>query len=84
MNGFDVAAQIMQHHKNVKVIILTMYNDRKFVEDCQKMGVQGYILKNSGVDEVIMAIEAVVDNKKYYDPKLTKKTTTNQHTDDFS
>jgi DNA-binding NarL/FixJ family response regulator len=83
LNGLDVAAQIMQHHQSVKVIILTMYNDRKFVEDCQKMGVQGYILKNSGVDEVIMAIEAVVANKKYYDPKLTKSTTANQHTDDF-
>lgn len=83
LNGLDVAAQIMQHHQSVKVIILTMYNDRKFVEDCQKMGVQGYILKNSGVEEVIMAIDSVVANKKYYDSKLTKSTTSNQHTDDF-
>ncbi len=82
LNGLEVAAQIMQHHKNVKVIILTMYNDRKFVEDCQKMGVQGYILKNSGVDEVILAIESVVAGKKYYDPKLTKSTVSNQHEDD--
>lgn len=83
LNGLEVAAQIMQHHPILKVIILTMYNDRKFVEDCQKMGVQGYILKNSGVDEVIMAIESVMSDKKYYDPKLTKSTTNNQHTDDF-
>ncbi|GGD53563.1 oxygen regulatory protein NreC [Emticicia aquatilis] len=83
LNGLEVAAQIMQHHPSLKVIILTMYNDRKFVEDCQKMGVQGYILKNSGVDEVIMAIESVMSDKKYYDPKLTKSTTNNQHTDDF-
>ncbi len=82
LNGLEVAAQITQHHKNVKVIILTMYNDRKFVEDCQKMGVQGYILKNSGVDEVILAIESVVAGKKYYDPKLTKSTVSNQHEDD--
>jgi len=59
-----------------------MYSDRKFVEDCQKMGVQGYILKNSGVDEVLNAIEAVVEGKKYYDPKLTKSTTANMHADD--
>lgn len=82
LNGLEVAAQLIKDYEKVKIIILTMYSDRKFVEDCQKMGVQGYILKNSGVDEVLNAIEAVVENKKYYDPKLTKSTTVNMHGDD--
>lgn len=82
LNGLDVAAQIIKDYAKVKIIILTMYSDRKFVEDCQKMGVQGYILKNSGVDEVLNAIEAVVEGKKYYDPKLTKSTTAHMHADD--
>lgn len=82
-NGLDVAVQLIKSYPKVKIIVLTMYNDRKFVEDCQKMGVQGYILKNSGVDEVINAVETVVADKKYYDPKLTKTTKTNLHGDDF-
>jgi DNA-binding NarL/FixJ family response regulator len=82
LNGMDVAAQIVKDFTGVKIIMLTMYNDRKFVEDCQKMGVPGYILKNSGVDEVIEAINQVVLGKKYYDPKLNKSTTINQHEDD--
>jgi DNA-binding NarL/FixJ family response regulator len=82
LNGMDVALQIIKDFKDVKIIMLTMYNDRKFVEDCQKMGVNGYILKNSGVDEVIEAINQVVLGKKYYDPKLTKSTVVNQHEDD--
>ena len=59
-----------------------MYNDKKFVEDCQRMGVHGYVLKNSGVEEVLEAIERVSGGAKYYDPKLHKSTVANQHADD--
>ncbi len=59
-----------------------MYSDKKFVEDCLTMGVHGYILKNSGVEEVLAAIDAVMDGKKYYDPKIKKSTTENRHADD--
>lgn len=83
LNGLEVAMQLTKSFPAVKIIILTMYNDRKFVEDCQKMGVQGYVLKNSGVDEVIEAIQTVTAGKKYYDSKLSKSTNPNQHGDDF-
>jgi DNA-binding NarL/FixJ family response regulator len=82
-NGLDVAAQLLKQVPVLKIIVLTMYNDRKFVDDCKKMGVQGYILKNSGVDEVINAIETVRADKKYYDPKLTQSHKANLHADDF-
>jgi len=83
LNGLEAAAQIMKDFSTIQVIMLTMYNDKKFIEDCQKMGVQGYVLKNSGIDEVVEAINQVVAGKKYYDPKLTKSVAANQHGDDF-
>ena len=82
LNGLDAADKLLKNYPAVRIIMLTMYNDRKFVEDCQRMGVPGYILKNSGVDEVLNAIETVLAGKRYYDPKLTKSTTPNQHADD--
>ena len=82
-NGLDVAAELLKRAPSVRIIILTMYNDRKFVDDCKKMGVHGYILKNSGVDEVIAAIETVRADKKYYDPKLTQRASVSPHADDF-
>lgn len=82
LNGLEVAEKLLKSYPKVRIIMLTMYSDRKFVEDCQRMGVPGYILKNSGVDEVLSAIETVLAGKRYYDPKLTKSTTPNQHADD--
>ncbi|HEY0108520.1 MAG TPA: response regulator transcription factor [Fibrella sp.] len=81
-NGLEVAEKLLKSYPTVRIIMLTMYSDRKFVEDCQRLGVPGYILKNSGVDEVLNAIDTVLAGKRYYDPKLTKSTTPNQHADD--
>jgi DNA-binding NarL/FixJ family response regulator len=82
LNGLEVAEKLRKHNPDLRIIMLTMYSDRKFVEDCSRLGVPGYILKNSGVDEVLNAIETVLAGKRYYDPKLTKSTTPNQHADD--
>lgn len=83
-NGLEVANQLVKDFSHVKIIILTMYSDKKFVDDCTTMGVHGYILKNSGVEEVLAAIEAVIEGKKYYDSKLKKNLSENRHaTDDF-
>lgn len=82
LNGLEVAEKLRSSHPALRIIMLTMYSDRKFVDDCSRLGVPGYILKNSGVDEVLNAIETVLDGKKYYDPKLTKSTAPNQHADD--
>jgi DNA-binding NarL/FixJ family response regulator len=81
-NGLEVAQVLLKDFANLKIIMLTMYSDKKFVDDCMAMGVQGYILKNSGVEEVLAAIEAVVSNQKYFDPKLKKNNTENRHADD--
>ena len=81
-NGLEVAQVLLKDFANLKIIMLTMYSDKKFVDDCMAMGVQGYILKNSGVEEVLAAIEAVVSNQKYYDPKLKKNNIENRHADD--
>ena len=82
LNGLEAADKLLKSYPDVRIIMLTMYSDRKFVEDCQRLGVPGYILKNSGVDEVLNAIDTVLAGKRYYDPKLTRSTTPNQHADD--
>ena len=81
-NGLSIAAQVLKELPKTKVIMLTMYSDKKFVDDCQSMGVQGYILKNSGMEEVLAAIDAVILGKRYYDPKLQKANIDMRHAGD--
>lgn len=84
VNGLDVAAKVIQDLPKVKIIILTMYSDKKFVDDCLAMGVHGFVLKSSGVDVVLMAIETVLNNGQFYEPKMNPKNFDNRHaTDEF-
>lgn len=46
MDGVAATKQLLKAHKALKVLGLSMHNDRHFVSDMLKTGAQGYILKD--------------------------------------
>lgn len=73
-NGKDLAVIIKKDFPNVKIIILTMYDESQLVKEFQKIGVDGYILKNSTKNELLDGIRAVVNGQVFFDAKLSKNT----------
>lgn len=61
-NGLEVCQIIRERFRNIKVILLTMYNERKLIEESLRLGANGYILKNEGKEELIKAIRNVCQN----------------------
>ena len=60
MNGLDVIPFLKEDHQDLQIIIVTKYNDPKFVRECiQQHKVSGYILKTSGFRELIEALRYV-------------------------
>ncbi|KAB2968698.1 MAG: response regulator transcription factor [Zoogloea sp.] len=59
MSGIEVARQIQRRHPRVKVIALTGHSERPFVEEMMRAGALGYVLKSTGVDELLRALRAV-------------------------
>jgi DNA-binding NarL/FixJ family response regulator len=82
MTGMEVSKIIKKDFPELKIIIVTTYNEHRFVEEFQKIGVAGYLLKNSSKDELLQAIQAVLAGKQFFDPKLFLKNTPNLHSDD--
>jgi DNA-binding NarL/FixJ family response regulator len=70
-NGKDLAILIKKDFPNVKVIVLTMYDESALVKDFQKIGVDGYILKNSTKNELLQGIRVVLNGQVFFDPKLS-------------
>jgi len=60
MDGLDAFKAIKDWNGGLKVIVLTMYDDAKIVKKVLKSGVDGYILKQYGLDEVLNAIKEVL------------------------
>lgn len=71
MNGVDATLRIRKEVPEVKVIALSMHNDRKLVFDMLNAGASAYLLKHCAVDELGAAIAAVLRNHMYVSPEIT-------------
>ncbi|GAB4231992.1 MAG: response regulator transcription factor [Ekhidna sp.] len=67
MDGITCAKRIKSRYAKTKVIILTMYAQKSFVEEIIKIGIDGCLIKNNTGKELAEAIERVHSGKSYYD-----------------
>jgi len=71
MNGLEVIPILKEDYPHLQVIIVTKYNDPKFVREClQHHKVLGYILKTSGFQELIEALKNVSRGQSYISKNL--------------
>lgn len=73
LNGVEATRQIRAKHPEVKILVLTTYNDDEWVFDAIKAGASGYLLKDTPRDELIKAIKGTVSGKTYVDPSIAGK-----------
>lgn len=82
MNGFEATKRIKHAHKEIKVLILTMYEEEELVARCLDAGASGFILKDVPPSQLVYAIHEVEKGGRYLSPAaltkvvdhLTKKT----------
>jgi len=72
MSGIDVCKEVSAKHKAVKVIAISMFNEESFVSEILNNGAKGYVLKNTGRDELIKAINTVLEGKSYFSEDVTE------------
>ena len=65
MNGFETSKYLIDHHPQVKILILTMHTEEVFILNLMEMGVHGFLNKNAEPVEVEEALYSVVDKDFY-------------------
>ncbi len=71
MNGLEACRQIMEDNPAGKIIVLSMYAERRYVVEALKAGARGYIHKKSAFRMLVGAIRTVAESGGYLDPKIT-------------
>lgn len=66
VNGLVLAADLLAQYPGLPILLLSMYQDRAFIQRAYNLGVMGYLVKNSKRDELLSAIRAVGKKQKYY------------------
>lgn len=84
MDGIETAIKIRELYPNLKVLILTMYNNAEFIKRLNLAGADGFILKNTGREELMSALMAINGGKTYYGQEVTKTLLDSENTSDRS
>ena len=72
MNGFEVLERLQEGLSQVRVIMLSMHDAPGYVRRAIELGAAGYLLKSARRDEVLTAIDAVVEGGAYVQGELVQ------------
>jgi two-component system, NarL family, response regulator NreC len=72
LNGIEATRQIVRHHPDVRVLIVSMHSQEAYIIQALKAGAHGYLLKDSADTELIRAVTAVAAGKSFFSPAVAK------------
>ncbi|HOO84122.1 MAG TPA: response regulator transcription factor [Prolixibacteraceae bacterium] len=69
-NGIEASRYVVEKYPNTNIIALSMYCDEDFYSQMIGAGAKGFILKNSGMDDVEASIKHIMDGKNYFSQEI--------------
>jgi DNA-binding NarL/FixJ family response regulator len=72
LNGIEATKEISINSPQIKIVILSMHSDKRFVIEALKAGASGYILKDSAFEELTECIKQVINNKTFLSGKINE------------
>ena len=69
-SGIDATPEILQRSPDTKVLVLSMQDDPRYVEEAFSAGASGYVLKEAADAEVVQAVREVAAGRRYVNPQL--------------
>lgn len=73
LNGLEIARRVARACPSVRLLALTVHEDRAYVQQLLHAGGRGYLLKRSAADELLRAVRIVASGGLYLDPAIAGK-----------
>jgi DNA-binding NarL/FixJ family response regulator len=73
IGGIELAHRIADRVPSVRMLALTVHEDRAYVEPMMQAGARGYLLKRSAAEDLVRAIRAIAEGGVYLDPAIAEK-----------
>ncbi|MFZ0302136.1 MAG: response regulator transcription factor [Terracidiphilus sp.] len=75
MEGVEAISELRRVAADIRILVLTNYDEDDYIFRALKAGAMGYILKNSPQEEIIRAVEMVHQNQSCIPPNIAKRLT---------
>jgi DNA-binding NarL/FixJ family response regulator len=72
LNGLEATARIKKQAPQVRVLILSAYDNDEYITQVVRSGANGYLLKNSSAEELYAAIRSVASGHAFFSPAVSK------------
>lgn len=72
LDGIEVLKRIRSDYPSIKTVMLTMHETPEFIAKLVALGTNGYLPKNSGFDELVLAINTVFETGRYFNERVAK------------
>jgi DNA-binding NarL/FixJ family response regulator len=73
IDGIEASKRVKDILPNIKILALTMFGDEKYYYQMIQAGVKGFVLKSSGIGELLKAIHEVNEGRSYFSNELLVK-----------
>ncbi|MBV6449949.1 MAG: Oxygen regulatory protein NreC [Anaerolineales bacterium] len=73
VNGIEATRQLRAKFPEIKILVLTTYDDDEWLFDAIRAGASGYLLKDTPRQKIIEAIRGTMDGKSFLDPAVAGK-----------
>ncbi len=70
MNGLEMAKIVRESYPGIKILVLTMHTRPEYAQKFFELGAKGYVIKDSPVELLSMAIRMVAKGQKYIDERV--------------
>lgn len=69
INGLELTGLLLKSCPELKILVLSMYNEPRFVEDFKAAGAKGYVLKTAELDELVQVIHKICNGSTCFETK---------------
>ncbi|MDT4965359.1 MAG: hypothetical protein QOJ64_96 [Acidobacteriota bacterium] len=73
LNGARTTERLHQEMPGLKVLALTVHEDKGYLQQMLRAGASGYVLKRAAAEDLIHAIHSIVEGGVYLDPAMVSK-----------
>jgi len=73
MDGIEITKQVKQQQPEIKILVLSMFNQEEYFLRALRAGADGYLLKDTPSEQVVQAIRTIAKGDSVIHSSLTKK-----------
>jgi two-component system, NarL family, response regulator NreC len=73
LNGMDATRQVLKRSPHTRIVVLSMHSNEAYVVEALRAGASAYVLKEAGADDLVAAIRAAAQGRRYFSPPISEQ-----------